>query len=412
MPAAEPVRRPVLFRATTALLLVAFLVPYALTSLELWRRTSADAAFSQGERQGLRLARPAVRLISATADAQTATITGRGLTDARVALQVRVAEVDAAQSGETTPDIGKRWSDVRREVETLVSDPPSAATAFTRFAVATSAELTMLQAIADSSNLILDPQLDSYYLMDAVMLRVPRLLVDAGRFTDLAAPATRDDTTVADSRVAAGVLADRLQSELMAINDGLRKTFDATDSPSVGPAVLGPLDRLVGAASALAPPLSAVGGSAATTTAATATAIRPAADLADARARTRDAALALEQPGMDQLDLLLAARQDDLAATRGWVTGTAAAGALLAFAVAWARSPRRRSGEPAGDDASAGSTSADDAPGGSGQTTAGPGSEEAPADPGSDVLAEAQHLLDSGRLVRVGRAVAPARDDR
>ncbi|HEY6794801.1 MAG TPA: hypothetical protein VI248_08965 [Kineosporiaceae bacterium] len=416
-------------RATVPLLLVAVIVPYAVAGYALWQRTGADVAFAVAERDGLTLVRPIVKLISATADAQTAAVTGRATTEARAALQAAMSDVDAAENhaGDALANT-KRWSDVRRELTTLLTDAPTGVAAYGGYAVATDLELTMLQAAGDSSNLILDPQLDSYYLMDTALLRLPHLLVDVGRYADLAVvgetgrTGARPAAATPDSQVAAALVADHVQSGLSAIDDALRKTFDATDSETVGPAVLGPLDRLRGAASVLVPRAlgattggasgSSAAGTASSATVSSASAAgnvttRSATDVQAARTRTRDAALALEQPAIAQLDLLVAARLDDLQNTRRWVAGTAAGGVLLTLVLAWARAARRQP-EELTDPASA---QPDDTPG---PVPSGAGDGTAGGSPAADdeVLAEAQQMLDSGRLVRVGRAVAARRDDR
>ncbi len=53
------------------------------------------------------------------------------------------------------------------------------------------AALTLLAAVADGSNLTLDPELASYNLQDAISVRIPRMIAEEGR-VDAAVEATGD----------------------------------------------------------------------------------------------------------------------------------------------------------------------------------------------------------------------------
>ncbi len=188
--------------------------------------------------------------------------------------------------------------------------------------------------MGDTSNLILDPELDAYYVMDATLLRVPALLVDSGKATSLTRLA-QIEAGEAD-RLAGAVSTTTVRSSIAAVDDGLRKSFGTTKSRSLGPELLTPLDRLRDTTTTFAPPAIEVG---VTPTE------RDLAQVDSSRTALRDAALAFESTGLTELDALLAARRDSLAADQRLVFGIALAGVLLAgilAAVSARRSGRLR----------------------------------------------------------------------
>jgi signal transduction histidine kinase/CheY-like chemotaxis protein/HPt (histidine-containing phosphotransfer) domain-containing protein len=153
--------------------------------------------------------------------------------------------------------------------------------------------LALLAHAGDTSNLILDPDLDSYYLMDAVVTRLPELAVQIGELPTTARPAARLG--------AARALRDSLErghAVALRENPALRPHLEPTGLP------------LRAAFTAVA--AGDTGGEA-----------------------TRRALLALfahERAVSTALDGLLAARIDGLAWRRGWLLTIVATALVL---VAW-----------------------------------------------------------------------------
>ncbi|KAF0118158.1 MAG: methyl-accepting chemotaxis sensory transducer [Rhodospirillaceae bacterium] len=83
--------------------------------------------------------------------------------------------------------------------------------------------LTVIARIGDGSNLILDPDLDSYYVMDAVILKLPALVDQVGRIADLTRGALAM-TDVPFERKAAFLI---LRGELVATLNGLSNTLES-----------------------------------------------------------------------------------------------------------------------------------------------------------------------------------------
>jgi len=413
-------------------LLAAVLVPFGVIGTTLWTSTGDDVTFAQSERDGIVMIRPLARLVAATADLQSAAVAGQPADGkptqaARVALTAAISATDAADAQVGAGlNSNRRWADVRGKLNDLVTASPSGAAGFTAFSQVVDLEVALIRAVADSSNLILDPRLDSYYLMDVTVLRLPDLMVDAGRAVDLTL-LTEQRKNVGRNDLLAGAIAENgVQSLAASIDDGLGKSFAATNNGSVGPALLSQLDKLRDTVTALAPPSSAVGA---------ATVVQPSAELQTARAQLRDAALSIETVALGQLDLLIDERLQQLQSSRRLALLTTLAGLLVAAATAWAAGPRRRREATTDDDGTAGGEAGDRSAGSAGSTptAAGtrpgaavigagtPGSGAGPSDGGAGTtgtadgdpdLLEARDLLDARHLVRVGRAVSSPREKR
>src|SRR5205807_8698769 len=82
-------------------------------------------------------------------------------------------------TGETLTALRERWQTLQQRIPALAvhsGDMPEAEVM--------NALQALIAHVGDTSNLILDPDLDSYYLMDATLLKLPEvedLLVQAGR---------------------------------------------------------------------------------------------------------------------------------------------------------------------------------------------------------------------------------------
>ncbi|MBL8383376.1 MAG: hypothetical protein JNM90_09890 [Burkholderiales bacterium] len=90
--------------------------------------------------------------------------------------------------------------------------------------------IAYITAVADGSNLSLDPDLDTYYLMDAAMVRLPALVESLAQSRLIAAQAFEAGRTDAPARIELSVR-DRLAAQdLAGLRSGLEKVFGASDS--------------------------------------------------------------------------------------------------------------------------------------------------------------------------------------
>ncbi len=124
------------------------------------------------------------------------------------------------------------WRAIRQEW----ADPKTRASAedadarFARHARLTTSILDLIAQVGDSSNLILDPDLDSYYLMDVAVVQLPSLLVELGRLRDLAARDVTSRASLEQEKLQLIKLAENIQVRTQGIQRGLNKAFAANST--------------------------------------------------------------------------------------------------------------------------------------------------------------------------------------
>ena len=212
-------------KIVVVVLVMAVPLAYAMTTYV--RVQQAQTAFSAAERGGVAYLEPLVGLAEQVVSARRAVAGGDPaptLDDALAAVQ-RVEQRLGAELG-----TGDEWRAVQQAVATAESAGPTGRAAYTAWSTAVEAVVTLASAAADGSNLTLDPDLDSYYVMDTVAFRFPRILADLDAAAgDLAVTsATSDDVDGARLRVAATL--GSLTTTLSAVTSGLDKSFAATGS--------------------------------------------------------------------------------------------------------------------------------------------------------------------------------------
>ncbi len=307
-------------------LLVAVLVPFSITLSGLWSATGRDLSIAQSERTGVTYLGPVVRLIGATADAGSTAVAGDRPNTAAVDKAIRAVDAVDARYGAAL-GVSERWATARKRLIALLTTPPTGQQAYTSFGQNLDLLLALASTVGDSSSLILDPELDSYYLMDTTLLRIPQLLVSSGQVSDLANLLGGQ----ASGSPALAAAAEQARQDGAAVKTGLGKSFAATQSPTLSQGLVPALDRFGDSMATLAPPTAGITFVA-----------QPAVALQQERGRVRDAALTLESVSLDQLDRLLQDRADAATSQRRLAVAATAAGALLAITVLWLAVSRRR----------------------------------------------------------------------
>lgn len=212
------------FNYKVALIVVALLIPLGVAVQAQLEATSDDLAFARAERSGLVVLGPLSSLLDDTVTASMPAGSGRPLQ-----LAARVAATDAALTAGRLRVTG--WTPVRERLFAL----PQAGEARESAATQLIPDIVELfHEVADRSNLILDPELASYYLMDAMALRAPGLMALAGDAERAAADvADRDAARSLRGRVVLSSTASVLGEEIEWTAASLRKAATATPSAPV-----------------------------------------------------------------------------------------------------------------------------------------------------------------------------------
>jgi len=295
---------------------------FAVVLAQLWSATTHDLRVVDSERAGASDLRPRVHLVGELAAAQSAAVSGGRVDPAKVnAAVAAVDQADRTHGGAL--DAHQRWSDLRGRITAVLGTDVRGQAAYDSYAALSTLAVDLARKVGDVSQLILDPELDSYYLMDTSLLRVPDVLVHSGRAADLALLAEQRPSDAARSRAAVARYQVAMASD--AIGAGLSKAMDATSSVSLGPNITGQLDAFRSAVDAYVPPaalLQNLDNPTATT-------------LADNAVRLRQQALPLADAAITELDGLLRDRHDGFTAQRAWAVTSTIFGVLLAVVLMW-----------------------------------------------------------------------------
>lgn len=330
-------------RAVTAVL-VAVAVMAPAVSVAVWAvvETRDSIASVEARRQGAQYLRPLTRLLSVLVSAQSGAVRGEPADATSIdAALAAVASVERTHGGSL--DTSSRWITLRDAVKELTLRPGDAGLqAFQRWSQVVDLTVELTRRIGDTSGLVLDTAFDSYYLMDAGLLRLPDIMRNAGQLSDLHTINQARAGTLPELR--ADVVRDRVAATSAAVNTGLGKVLDATGTARISRALVSPLDQFGAATDALAPTV-AVGT------------VPPLPQNVPAAAiGVLESAERLAQTILVELDALLDDRRDTLLLRRVLLFVALGAAVLAGLVVAVLVTRRRR--EPAGPDPTARPTAA------------------------------------------------------
>jgi hypothetical protein len=315
---------PVRAQLLRSLLALAVLVPVGVLFGQLWQEQSDRLSFAAKERDGIEYLTTLSQVTTALTDAQSDAVAGGEVDQTALARAVDAASAVDARLGDDlrTHD---RWSGLRAKIEAL----PTAASAdkedlYTAYGEATDLLLALYGKVRENSQLIRDPEGDTYFLQDGAAEELPESVVSAGRFADLvvlAASRPSDERAQAVAELTAarqGVL-----DPASDLADGLQSAVDSTDSRTMGGNLLSRLDRFRRGMDVLANSAGSLTGRA----------NLPRADqLTAARAEVQAAATELSNAILAELDALIEDRISGLTTDRWLAVGTLAAIVLLAAA--------------------------------------------------------------------------------
>src|SRR4051794_20421519 len=154
------------------LLGLVLLAPAAFALHAYWGVQGDTLAFAQSERAGVRFAAPANELAVRVVAARSAAVRAAAGKPANVAgtvaaVKQAVATIDALDAEAIATDA--TWKQARATIlAALSAKAASPRAAYDGYEKASAAALAAVVKAGDGSKLILDPDLDSYYVMDAL----------------------------------------------------------------------------------------------------------------------------------------------------------------------------------------------------------------------------------------------------
>jgi methyl-accepting chemotaxis protein len=241
-------------------------VPLAFVAHEYLITQNAQISFSSKERVGVVYITPTEDLLTNIVVARSAAVRLAGgdrsvasqLATAKHAIHTWIPQVDAvdAKDGaalQTTP----RWNSLRAKIlrvtGTSYSDPRTAFNAYTGLTTDT---IGLITTAGNYSNLILDPDLDSFYLMDAYVVKLPTLTDMNGQAADLHWLATRSAAASTAGKIQLAVDKGVIQTTLSGLDSDLAIAITNTQDASLQSNLASQLKAVDGSTGALAASLS------------------------------------------------------------------------------------------------------------------------------------------------------------
>ena len=216
---------------------------------------NGQTAFSAKERGGVTYLTPLAALATATSAARHTAVTGG--TPASLAGGISAVDAVDARLGaelETTETWGTAKSALAR-----VGQARTPREAYEAYNAAEDAVVTLIVKVSDGSNLTLDPDLDTYYAMDALMFRLPPLLQAAGRTVDETILAKGGDPQVVqDTRINLALNGGTLSTMRASVSAGMATAYLKTADGDLKPRPADAATKLDDAIGALLDQVTAV----------------------------------------------------------------------------------------------------------------------------------------------------------
>jgi hypothetical protein len=310
--------------------------------MQEWRSTGDQRTFGRQERLGVEYLTALGPLTAALTQAQSAAVAGATVETAGLTAAVKdVADVDARLGDQL--ETQDRWRGLRTKIEQLVGSTPAAGRpAYDAYGEATDLLLVLHDRVQENSQLIRDPDADSYDLQDAAARQLPRFLVATGRFTDLAmifttTPVGGPGAPAMDRAAKLGQLFAAqvtVNQPAEAISNDLQSAVAVSQSPTLGGSVFNLLDHLRLSIDAFNAKSTLTSGQ-----------ISPAdaTALISLRATAVEAAKPLYNSVLSELDTLIGARLDRIESDRRLAVVAGALAVVIALAPAlWLAGVRLR----------------------------------------------------------------------
>ncbi len=228
------IMRNLKFRMKAAVITLLFLIPILLLGVSFYKSETDKINFSQQELRGIQYLKPVLPLLPNLLEVRKQSIvalgTGgqsAGLQSARDAVAQTLQKIQVSEStyGKEL-NTAKSLAALKAAIDKTNSAPAADVFAIMQLhAGGTAAWEGLISTVLDTSGLTLDPDLDTYYLMDAGLVRLPSIAKNAGRVRGLSAaigtgaPRSPDLTRLRESAV---TLVDYLDHGL---EDGIAKVL-------------------------------------------------------------------------------------------------------------------------------------------------------------------------------------------
>jgi hypothetical protein len=361
------------------------LLPLGFVTVQFWSANSAKSDTITAERRGVEYLRPALTLVGTLTAAQSAVLRGdtpnlNALSGAERDLDL-VDALDGQALGTST-----RWDQLHGQIDQLIKQPSTGIAAFQAYSNVIDLAVGLVGVVGGSAQLEFDGARDSHYLVNTVVLEMPELLTDVGRYTDLM---TLTPKVPPNERLVLGAQAavarDRIGQIASQIDHGITESLGTASTIDLGPGLLNNVDDFQHSVSMVAPLVQL------------AQSAQPLPDpvaLRPLREQVDRAATDLGSASLDEVDSLLVQRAQAITLADILVIVAVSLGAVIAGYVFWRLAPGSREDRRLGTPRDNGRDDYDE-------------DELRLLDRqgAGNVEVDPHDLIDLGEMIRVGRAV-------
>ena len=222
-------------------LLLLFILPFAVVVYELVSEINVKIEFAQNEKLGLKYNQPLIKLIEDVQQHRgmlNAYLRGDTSFKEKIILKESQIEDDIRAIDEVDQRLGvtlkttERWSALKENWQTLKGKAFSLRPqeSFESHTTLIAEILSLLAHVGDTSNLILDPVLESYYLMDTVVIKLPSLIENTGKVRGLGTGVAAQQSMTASEQAQLRLLSNLIKSANDSLRRGLQVAFDKNPS--------------------------------------------------------------------------------------------------------------------------------------------------------------------------------------
>ena len=211
---------------------------------------SDKIAFSAEERVGVVYVKPASDLLAKVGAARAAAVdvaahksSASALTQAQADVRAAIGPMDAVNAKVGAQlKVNGEWSRVKQQIaNALGASGTSPDKTLARYDAVTAALLKLIVDAGNYSNLILDPDLDSYYVMDSVINRLPMLVDSAGQAGDMQTAINANGAATIVKRIDLAVLKGNIETTLANSDANYTTALGNTKDTALKPQLSGPI---------------------------------------------------------------------------------------------------------------------------------------------------------------------------
>jgi methyl-accepting chemotaxis protein len=227
------------------------LAPLVFVTVSYLGQQNTQINFSAKERVGVVYVTPASELLArlvAAREAAVAAAARHGKAAVASSLSGPIGALDAAdRKVGAALAVHAEWEGLRARLVALDAlHTASASQTLSSYDTLVAATLKLIVDAGNNSNLILDPDLDSFYLMDSVINRLPALIDYAGQAGDMQTAITSAGQATLVKRIDLAVLKGNIATTLSNADANYVTALGNTKDTALRPQLNGPISRLDG----------------------------------------------------------------------------------------------------------------------------------------------------------------------